>query len=244
MLNIRLTIISILVFTFYNFTSGQISNSLAVNANDIYTMLRNDGSLFWNDNKSVFKVPFQGNSTPTTIFTSNLFILALDESNKIYLSGKEYFGGYLPGPLYDDLYSTNDEHTKNFNQIWSVDYTSIQDHTADFLDNGRIDKKVISIYSWPGKGNPNFKQYNGFETYLKDYDLAPFHDQDRDGIYNPDKGDYPAVSSVDISVIPELITWCIFNNVQNDFRLEVGLTCWLLKCDNNSILNKSFVTIQ
>jgi predicted amino acid-binding ACT domain protein len=44
-----------------------------------------------------------------------------------------------------------------------TDYTDIIAHQLDFTIDGKIDVKRSSIYSWPGKSNPYFEQFNGFK---------------------------------------------------------------------------------
>lgn len=63
-----------------------------------------------------------------------------------------------------------------------TDYTDIIAHQLDFTKDGKIDVKRSSIYSWPGKCNPYFEQFNGFIIDVADYALAPFYDYNQDGI--------------------------------------------------------------
>ncbi|MCB9344855.1 MAG: T9SS type A sorting domain-containing protein [Lewinellaceae bacterium] len=67
-------------------------------------------------------------------------------------------------------------------------------HLADFADNGVIDNPIPEIFAWPARGNPFSLFYNGFEipSSPEVYSvLADFFDVDDNGVYNPEKGDYP-----------------------------------------------------
>ncbi len=211
-------------------------------SNQIAAIMKNDGSMFTtgggNNAKGSFQVPFKGTTSPSSIFNASLLISGKDNNENIFLVGDLYTPKYNPGPL-GSLQKLSYEDMLNYNKIWSVYGQEIISHIEDYKKDGIINIKINNIYAWPAKGNPFFRNYNGFE--IPDIDLAPFFDNDKNGIYNPDKGDYPKIESVTEESIPASIHWTIFHknsNEDDNIKFEVGLTSWTFNCEN-SILNRT-----
>ena len=75
---------------------------------------------------------------------------------------------------------------------WRVTSDQVAAHRADIADNGVIDDPIPAIFAWPGRANPFFEQYNGYDLIGAGSDrLASFFDENTEGIYNPEQGDYP-----------------------------------------------------
>lgn len=120
---------------------------------------------------------------------------------------------FIPG-----YYDKEDYEAKDFNYIASVLRLEIAVHRQDFETDGVIDFPIASIFSWPGRGNPYFEAYTGIELPPNDnFGLAPFHDENDDGIYNPMEGDYPTTGisqgCFDAQLIPEQIIWTMAHDV-------------------------------
>ncbi len=76
-------------------------------------------------------------------------------------------------------------------KIWGVTRDQVEQHAADYSDNAIIDQPIEAIFAWPGRGNRFFKQYNGFALPDTFQLSAGFEDRNGNGLYEPDKGDYP-----------------------------------------------------
>ncbi len=134
---------------------------------------------------------------------------------------------------------------KEFDKVWFVSRYDIEQHLADYANNQKIDKPIATIYAWPGKGNPFFKQYNNFD--LPNRAFAPFIDNNNDGIYDPSKGDYPLPEGMDKNTIPEIATWTVFNDNAKGcthsmakgeaFPLEIQQTTWGFNSQNSNVLD-------
>ncbi|MEL7250803.1 MAG: T9SS type A sorting domain-containing protein [Bacteroidota bacterium] len=74
---------------------------------------------------------------------------------------------------------------------WRITREQVLAHRADFEDNGVVDNPIPEIFAWPGRGNRFSEEYNGHPLSNSFANLAPFWDQDANGIYDPDEGDYP-----------------------------------------------------
>ncbi len=76
-------------------------------------------------------------------------------------------------------------------KIWGVTRDQVEQHAVDYSDNAIIDQPIEAIFAWPGQGNRFFKQYNGFALPDTFQLSAGFEDRNGNGLYEPDKGDYP-----------------------------------------------------
>lgn len=77
------------------------------------------------------------------------------------------------------------------NKVWRVTTGDTQAFWYD-LNDGQVDpRKYPSIFAWPGYGNPYFEDFNGFPFPYPEEMMAPFYDQNKDGIYDPMDGDHP-----------------------------------------------------
>ena len=123
------------------------------------------------------------------IFTAALWLDAQDSFGTVHgaaqtyqQAGPDYYNGPIAS-VYDSAYDNY------FNRVFKVRQAQIsQDQTLTFPSNASL--LDSSILLWPGKGNTFVASAYGVNIAS---DLAPFVDVDNDGIYNPLKGDYPAI---------------------------------------------------
>ncbi|MAR67709.1 MAG: hypothetical protein CL833_10725 [Crocinitomicaceae bacterium] len=119
------------------------------------------------------------------LYRSTFWIGGMDASNNIYFSGGQYYSenSFSPGPLRTNG-TTEWEISDNFNRTWKINRWEVQLFRDWFLGNISVPNYTIpeSILSYPGNGNASL----GYAHML-----APFHDHNNDGIYNPNDGDYP-----------------------------------------------------
>jgi len=119
--------------------------------------------------------------------------------------------GYLPGPLIDG--QTSADTCARWDRFFTVTADEVDRHHDlywEAIDNDNMDLPLpldsipASILGWPGAGNPYFGEQNGFPLHDTPNGLAPFWDEDLNGIYNPALGDYPLFCG------PKGI-WSVFN---------------------------------
>ncbi len=229
----------LLLFSTLNAQNSPLFQSAFLNSNEIRATISNEGSLFWDGDRGQFFAPYTGYNSVSAMYYAGLQVAGRFSNGNIFAANPSYNSDYKPGPLYNSSFIPDDSHYNKFNKIWMTDYTDIIAHQLDFTTDGKIDVKRSSIYSWPGKSNPYFEQFNGFKIDVDDYSLAPFYDNNQDGIYNPDQGDYPWHPSIDHAVVPQQLFWTIFSNTNANLRFEIGLTAWAFNCSTNPILNRS-----
>ncbi len=131
-------------------------------------------------------------SGKTTVYANTFWIGGLDEQDSLHIAAERYRQGpniapagtkpdFYAGPVMDSAGYSMDEDT-TWNQVWNLDRSEIEYHKSHWNELGY--KPVRDILTWPGNGNVSLGQAAM---------LAPFHDENGDGIYHPLEGDYPEI---------------------------------------------------
>ena len=132
----------------------------------------------------------------------NLAIAAVgDESEQI--------AQYQSGPLDPATGQVDKQAVAPFqDRVWRITAGEVQAFRYDVSD-GVVDPRTYpSIFAWPGYGNPYFEAFNGFPfPYLEEM-VAPFYDQNKDGIYDPMDGDHP---NDYLSTLPDVQTEIVYS---------------------------------
>lgn len=183
--------------TNYTRQLGEINNHnfKFLDVNNINAAIANRGDMHWDMTSYVstsfgfpcYEVP--KGSGKSSNFVSALWIGGLDNGNQLHGAAQTYrqFGNdFWPGPL-DTLSAMVDSATaRNYDQIWKISYSEINDFIINF-NNGNVQNATYipseDLVSWPSKGSGNFSR-----------NLAPFVDVNNNGIYDPlTGGDYPKI---------------------------------------------------
>ncbi len=191
------------------------TSQVELNANDVKANFFPSGSWWWDgsDGKYIYPSVPEGSGLPevSAIFAGGLWISGVDEAGNLKLAASTYGQSngrtdYYPGPLNENG-ATDETTCTNYDKFFGANGQEINTHITDFQDNGLIDGVVPnSILGWPGVGNPNFFSVHGFELPNNTSPLAPFVDQNNNGIYEPTQGDYPDIKLADQAF------WWVFND--------------------------------
>ena len=217
------------------------SNKRYLEGNNISAIIRTNGSLFWDLSDAGFIAPNNNSQFDwTSIFAAGIVLGAIDTQGNLRTSYAS--SSYAAGPL-----NGSSEDCFNFDQLWEVTGSDIQQHISDFEDNGTIDNPIHNIYAYPGRQNPFFENANGFSLPDQSQGYAPFFDENGDGIYNPEDGDFPLPESVDKQTIPSHMIWGLFNDASPisasaPLNVDVQLTAWAMYCTDNQLLNNTVFT--
>ncbi|MEI6899526.1 MAG: T9SS type A sorting domain-containing protein [Bacteroidota bacterium] len=144
--------------------------------------------ILWAANKSIFKVPKW--TQQATIFNFVPWIGGKGDDSLIYLAAEKYRQGqtvqlpgfnpdFYAGPIMDSVNYSIYQDTV-WNRVWKISKIEIEYHKTHWNQPGY--KIPENIFTWPGDGNVNYGQAAH---------LAPYHDNNGDGIYRASDGDYP-----------------------------------------------------
>jgi len=181
----------------------------AINPNQVKTGMHSNGSMFMDKDfqESAFNVPYSSEfGTPTAFFAGGIWLGGLDPAGNLKLSTITYhnpsFGGndYTAGP-----YNASDFNF-NFEKVWKVSINEINAHLEDFEDGSIDDTPADNVLEWPGLGNPNYSES------FPNQRMAPFFDQNQDGIYNAYDGDYPVLEWPNGPIIPNEMIYTVYYN--------------------------------
>jgi hypothetical protein len=252
----QLFLAAILVASCYsNYIKGQnCVESIAqeyIQNSDMKIMFRNAGDMFWDGiGQAQYTVPYTYNQVPqvNSIFAAGTWMGGYDSGGNLLLAAQTYRSNgndYWAGPL--DPVTGAASGCSDFDKIWKVQRWAVEQHIADYNDNGIIDGPTnLSLLEWPGRNNPNFAAQMGFSLPVNE-DLAPFYDVNNDGDYNPLDGDYPVFEQGNSNAIAEEVLWSVFNDNGNlhtqtagmPLKAEVQQTAYLFSCSNDPLLNKT-----
>lgn len=199
----------------------------SVDVNNINARVNCDASQFWDlSDFSKFEVP-QGSGI-NSIFAAALWVGGKDPQGQLYLAatmfntnGKDFW----PGPVMDSAsYSVVQDSL--WNKVWKINKAEIDFHIANWDQPGySIPQKFLN---WPAHGNISLGQAPN---------LAPFFDNNSDGIYNPANGDYPAIRG-------DQAVYFILNDDRNahtqsggeKLRVEIHVMAYAFDCNIDSAL--------
>ena len=211
-----------------------------LDVNNVRADLQVGGDLWWDFSNAGYEVP--KDSGIHSIFCGSLWIGGLDETGNIRLAAQTYRQGgdndYFAGPLYDDGLTTVDQ-CNAFDSLWSVYGYEIDAFLLDLEDDVLEEAIPQSILRWPGKNNPN-------NINTTNRELAPFHDADGDGSYNPIHGDYPILGyERSASRFADQMVWWVYNDAggphweteSDPMHLEVQATAFAFATGPNDALN-------
>lgn len=170
----------------YTSTLGTINNNnfKPLDINNVRAGIANRGDMHWDvggTGNALYEVP-KGSGKHSN-FASALWIGGLDNGGQLHGGAQTYRQGgvdFWPGPL-DTITATIDSTTSmNYDKIWKVSYTDINNFITAFNSGSVV--ATTDMLTWPAHGTGNNSK-----------NLAPFVDHNNDGIYNPNDGDYPKI---------------------------------------------------
>lgn len=205
----------------------------------------------WAHARPPFLFDFDGSPKPCAgLDEAGLWLGALDSTGQVRVSCARFDGYYghpfVTGPLSGN-WPADSLNSRNWDRFFQVSRAELEQHRADWLDNGQIDHPLPSITGWPGRANPHFETQHGFP--LPGGDLAPFVDLNGDGIYNSFDGDYPHPAELHPEVLPGALIWNIFNDAYGDFHqvplgVEIHQSAWAPACDTGVLSESVFFSFR
>jgi hypothetical protein len=155
--------------------------------NNVRARINTGGDMWW-DLINISKYEIPKGSGHTSMFAGALWIGGIDINGQLKLAALEYrtYGNdYWPGPLTTDGYASIDVATcEQYDHHFLITRAEVDAFIAHWNCPSCYPDYVIppDILNWPWHGDVSKKQ---------SYYLAPFYDNNGDGEYNPNDGDYP-----------------------------------------------------
>ena len=183
------TIILLITGLMTSLVHAQTFNYLDIN--QVKARVNSGGDLHWDPNG----VNFGGYECPigTNKFwggPASLWIGGIDAGGQLKIAAQTYHQGgvdFWPGPLETVSATTNSMIVNQYNRVWKLNKTDIDDFITNYA-NGNVQNGSFipsaDLLSWPANGDisQNF-----------DAKLAPYMDVNSDAIYDPMAGDYPLI---------------------------------------------------
>ncbi len=196
--------------------------------NNVRARLTTGGDVWWNSNDGRYIVPKVPAGSPevSSIFAGAVWLGGVDPAGNLKVAAQTYGrnGGtfdFYPGPLNPETGRTNQETCAKWDRFFVVKGESVQQHLRNWqkakLAGTTYDPKDIprDIKGWPARGNEFFFDVHRFELPNTSQGLAGFWDQDGDGLYNPDRGDFPVIEirgCTDKPQFPDEMIFWIYND--------------------------------
>ena len=194
--------------------------------NNVRARLLTGGDAWWDLSASPkYEVPKGDGTHPLcSIFAGAIWISGLDAGGNLKVAAqryRDYGNDYWPGPL--DASGNIDQATcSQYDRFFNVYGSDIAAAQAAFqLKGGSTSTADIptDVLAWPAVGNQFLATDPGLigSTYNITDNLAPFFDNDGDGIYNPLKGDYPVIPcrKGTATAYADQMTFYVFNDMGN-----------------------------
>ena len=234
--------------------------------NNVRARLLGGGDLWWDLSDGRYVIPNvePGEREVSSIFAAAIWVGGYDAAGNLKLAAQTYRqtgNDFWPGPIRDDG-TTEQAICQQWDRHFEVLGSDIEDVIEDYLfdDDGdglpdnSVDGEVPeSLLRWPARNNEYFQGLTGFQLPFNT-DLAPFYDENADGIYNPYDGDIPQVGVIgceangiaDVSYADQMIWW-VYNDVGNIHSEsgadQIGMEIQALAFaygTNNAVNNMSF----
>ena len=180
-------------------------------------------------------------------FARGVWAGGIDPAGNLKLAASGYgtaTGGsdFIPGPIIQGIPEA--DLCDFYRRVWTIDNFVL----ASFIDqhaSGQIELEDIplDILEWPANGNPHI------DIFAPDYDMAPFFDNDQDGIYDPMAGDYPVPLIENPLFIPDQFRFFVFNDltIHNESQadplaMEFHVIDYVVNCIDNQASETSIFT--
>ncbi len=165
---------------------GSVNTELKIN--NVRARINSGGDMWWDlAGVAEYEIPY--GSGKTSMFAGALWIGGTDVNGQLKLAAMRYREGtdFWTGPLtIDGTASINPETCIKYDKL-NVIYRSDVD---EFLAH-RANPSESPNYQFPSYFLPENYPAHGDPSLGQSFYLAPFYDENEDGVYNPDDGDYP-----------------------------------------------------
>ena len=208
----------------FKMNCAQATAQTDLDINNVRARLLVGGDFGWDGNNGRYIVPKVEPGVPevSSLFAGAIWLGGLDPAGNLKVAAQQYGtatgdSDFWPGPIPDA------ESCANWDRFFTVTSADIDLHLMQYQqaqnENTAYDPELIpnNIKEWPAIGNPFFFELAGFELPSGQQGLGAFFDENADGIYNPQFGDYPIIEvrGCPSPQYPDEMKFWIFNDFGN-----------------------------
>ncbi|MFN8278354.1 MAG: hypothetical protein U0T84_12800 [Chitinophagales bacterium] len=186
--------------------------------NNVRCKLLNAGDMWWDLDNAKYEVP-KGDGQGVAInaiFAGAIWVSALDAGGNLKIAAQLYRSGntdFWAGPL-DDQGSVS----SSVCDLWDRHFNVMGSEIRDLQNKGVVSDNLAN---WPGRGN----KVLAAQGFNMNNNLATFFDTDDNGIYEPEKGDYPVIpfnSQAKPSTFADQMIFWVMNDKGNAHTATTG----------------------
>ena len=199
--------------------------------NNVRARLLNGGDTWWDLDDGLYIVPqvdpSLGIPGVSSLFAGAVWLGGFDDDGNLKLAAQTYRGpnnnDFWPGPL-SEVGTTGADTCLRWDQFFTVYGESIRKHEKAVKESDAtgvpLDCDAIpeDLRRYPGRGNPYFVEFYGFNLPFDVQGLGSFYDHNGDDIYDPCDGDYPAIDVRGCPLegnYPDQMIYWIYNDAGN-----------------------------
>lgn len=186
---------------------AQATAQIDQDINNVRARLLTGGDVWWDGGDAKYIVPnvdpASGIPEVSSIFAGAVWLGGVDPGGNLKVAAQTYGTAsgstdFWPGPL-TEIGTVEADTCSDWDRFFTVDGANIREHIQNYelaVSQGiEYDPDLIplDVKGWPARGNEFFFELNGFELPNTAQGLGAFFDQDGDGDYQPDRGDYPVI---------------------------------------------------
>ena len=217
----------------------QGNESTDMEINNVRARLWTSGDIWWDRDNGRYVVPKppvgSGIQEVSSLFAGGVWLGGFDPNGNLKLAASTYpndgNSDYYPGPLDSETGQIESTECLEWDEFFRVDGQNIRRAVRAFefaRENETeftIDSVSADIRFWPGQGNVFFEEEFGFPLPNAEGGLGAFWDENDDGIYNPENGDFPVIDirgcepanrAQALELVPDEMFFWIFNDAGND----------------------------
>jgi hypothetical protein len=189
--------------------------AIDMDINNVRARYMTGGDMWWNIGAGVAEYVVPKNGTASSQFAASCWIGGFDPQKQLKVAAQTYRqdgNDYWPGAL-NEVNDITAAQCSDWDYIWKINKSDILAFIA-LGPGGATANKFPTIFNWPAV--PDLKggfpgatgTSGGTLNFVAGHTYAPFVDVDGDGVYNPNKGDYPKISG-------DQFLWWVFNDKGN-----------------------------
>ena len=199
--------------------------SVDLDINNVRARLMTGGDMWWNIGfgEAAYEIPkvTEANAPSRhSQFAASCWIGGFDKQGQLKVAAQTYRqdgNDYWPGAL--DINGKISADTCNlWDRFWKVNRSTINKFIGLYKINGDVSSSEFDVIrQWPGAQSKKAVGSDGKTnlTLNSNYTYASFKDLNGNGIYEPNKGEYPVLESNGVQSIPDQLIWWVFNDAGN-----------------------------